>query len=378
MRRATETARAVRRALAGMLTLAGALCVWPSDADAAKVRELCEIQGARPNELKGLGYVVGLSGTGDKTPLTVEAEQRMLERMGLDVPAIKSLSSKNAALVVVTATLPAYVKEGTRIDAKVDALSDCKSLEGGMLVETFLYGPGTGKTVYAIAQGPVSVGGFNADTSAGASVRQNHVTAGRVPMGAIIEQEVPSTITDGERIVLTINRPDFQTASALQEAINGKFGESTAEALGAGSLRIAIPMDEQAHLVGFISRLQDLEVTTKQPARVIINERTGTVVVGGDVIIKPCQVAHGSITIKVATSTQATPAPIFSDQAPVVTQNTNLEVEKEDARLMPVQGTSAADVAQALNQLKVTPRDMIAIFQALSKAGALEAQLETM
>ncbi len=359
-----------------LLALAGCLCC--GTARAVKIREICEIQGARPNELKGVGYVVGLAGTGDKAALTVEAQQRMLDRMGIEIDNPKALSGKNSALVMVTATLPAYVKEGTRIDVKVDALADCKSLEGGMLLETYLYGPGPNKTVYALAQGPISVGGFNTDASGGSSVRENHVTAGRVPGGATIEREVPSTITDGERIVLTVNQPDFQTASELQQAINLEFGDGTATALGAGSLRIGIPMEEQSNLVGFIARLQDVDVRTKQPARIVINERTGTIVVGGEVVIKPCQVAQGSITIKIDTATEVTPAPVFSDQPPAVTQNQTLAVTKEDAHLMPVQGTSAADVAQALNQLKVTPRDMIAIFQALSKAGALEAELETM
>lgn len=355
-----------------------AFCLTSGSASAAKIRELCEIQGARTNELKGVGYVVGLAGTGDKATLTVEAQQRLLDRLGVEVDNLKSLTGKNSALVMVTATLPAYAKEGTRIDVKVDTLSDSKSLEGGMLMETYLYGPGPSKTVYALASGPISTGGFNADTSGGTKVRENHTASGRIPQGATIEREVPSTITDGERIMLAINQPNFQTANALQESINSGFGEGTATALGAGSLRVTIPADEQVNLVSFIAKLQAIEVDTQQPARIVINERTGTIVVGGDVTIKPCQVAHGNVTIKIATSLEVTPAPVFSDQAPVVTQNQTLDVIREDARLLPVQGTSAADVAQALNQLKVTPRDMIAIFQALSKAGALEADLETM
>lgn len=354
------------------------LVLFSTTASAAKIRELCEIQGARTNELKGVGYVVGLAGTGDKASLTVEAQQRLLDRLGVEVDNLKALSGKNSALVMVTATLPAYAKEGTRIDVKVDTISDSKSLEGGMLMETYLYGPGPSKTVYALASGPISTGGFNADVSGGTKVRENHTASGRIPQGGTIEREAPSTITDGERIMLAVNQPNFQTANALQESINKKFGEGTASALGAGSLRVTIPQEEQTNLVSFIARLQAVEVNTQQPARIVINERTGTIVVGGEVTIKPCQVAHGNVTIKISTTTEATPAPVFSDQPTVVTQNQTVDVVKEDARLLPVGGTSAADVAQALNQLKVTPRDMIAIFQALSKAGALEADLETL
>jgi flagellar P-ring protein FlgI len=358
-----------------MLTLA---LLIASTTHAARLRELCEVQGARNNELKGVGYIVGLAGTGDKSPLTVEAQQRMLDRLGIQVDNLKALTSKNSAIVMVTATLPPFIKEGTRIDVKVDALSDCESLEGGMLLETYLYGPGPSKTVYALAQGPVSVGGFNADASGGSTVRRNHVTAGRVPGGGVIEQEAPSTITDGRRIILTLNRPDFSAADTIQKGIQDVFGPKSAEALSPGSIRVNIPEEDQDNLVSFIAKLQDITVTTTQPARIVINERTGTVVVGGDVTIKPCQVAQGSITITVDRAQEVLPPLSFIDPNPIVVEDETLTVKEEELHLMPVEGTSAADVAQALNQLKVTPRDMISIFQALRSAGALEAELETM
>ncbi len=363
-------------ALLALLVLVALLA--PPTAHAARLGDLCEVQGARGNILKGTGIVVGLSGTGDGSQIAIKSQERMLDRMGIDVESLKELKSKNCALVMVTATIPAFAKEGTRIDVKVDSLQDAKSLEGGMLLETHLMGPGDSESVYAVAQGPVSVGGFNADASGGTNVRKNHVTSGRIPMGAYVEREVPSNITDGQRIVLALTRPDFQTAHTMQESVNKYFEEDTAMAMGAGTVRVTIPERLQGDLVSFIAELQTLTVETAVPARVVINERTGTIVVGGDVIIKPCQVAHGSLTIKIASTPLVAPALPFTDAQPIVTEAIELTVEEQPAHLMPVAGTSAADVAEALNQLRVTPRDMISIFQALRLAGSLEADLETM
>ena len=360
------------------VAIATLACLLCAAAHAARVRDLCEVQGARGNMLKGIGLVVGLAGTGDKVKAALVAQERVLQRLNIDVESVKDLKSDNTAIVMVTAEIPAFAKEGTRLDVKVDSMYDCESLEGGLLLETHLFGPGMGDTVYAVAQGPLSIGGFNADASGGASYRQNHTTSGRIPMGAYVENEVPSTITDGQRIMLLMKRPDFGTADNIQSAINEALGEESAVALGAGSVRITIPEAYQANLVSFIAKVENIEVTTSVPASVVINERTGTIVVGGDVIIKPCQVAHGTLTIKIETLPIVTPALPFTDADPVVTEQVNIEVEEPEAHLMPVEGTSAGDVAEALNRLRVTPRDMISIFQALREAGALEADLEIM
>ncbi len=374
MREASTDRRPWRRCLPLALTVV--LLAWP--AAAARIGDLCEVQGVRGNILSGTGIIVGLNGTGDSAGAAVIALERMNERLGIDVDNLKELSSKNAAVVNVTAVIPAYAKEGTRIDVSVHSIYDAKSLEGGTLMETYLRGPGGSETVYAVAQGPVSIGGFNADAGGGTSVRQNHVTAGRIPMGAYVENEVPSTITDGERLVLLLKRPDINTASGIQESINQVYGNGAAEATGGGSVRVRIPPAEQSDLFGFIARLDTIDVTTTAPSKVVFNERTGTIVVGGNVMIKPCQVAHGSLTIKIATTPQVTPALSFTDADPVVTESVELEVEEPEVYLMPVEGTSAGDVAEALNRLRVTPRDMISIFQALREAGALEADLEIM
>lgn len=363
----------------GMLVLAAALLVpvlVSEEAGASRIKDLCEIQGARGNTLKGIGLIVGLAGTGDKKAAAVRAQERM-RRMGVDIASDSALKSDNMALVIVTATIPPFAKEGTRIDVQVSSIYDCESLEGGILLDTRL--AGIDGAVYAVAQGSVSVGGFNAAGGGGASVRKNHVTAGRVPMGAYVEREIPSTITDGERIMLLLKRPDFGTANNIRSAINRRIEAGCASALGAGTVGVLIPVDARPDLVEFIARIQDIDVESDAPSsRVVINERTGTIVVGGAVRIRPCQVAHGSLKISVAkTPLVSQPLP-FSAGVTAEVEATTLEVEEETAFLMPLEGVSAADVAEGLNRLKVTTRDMISIFQALREAGVMDADLEIM
>ncbi len=354
--------------------LLAALALLAPAAHAARIKELCEVQGARGNALMGIGIVVGLAGTGDSVPEAVRAQQRMLQRLDIDVTSLGNLNSDNVAVVIVTATFPPFGRSGTRIDVQASSLYNCESLEGGILLNTQL--SGDDGRVYAVAQGAISTGGFNAG-GGGASVTRNHVTVGRVPMGAYLEREIPSTITDGERVTLLLKKPDFINASLIEQALNTYLGTPAASAFGAGSINVKVPAARQADLVQFIADIQDLDVQTPQPTRVVINERTGTIVVGGTVEVKPCQVAHGNITITVATS------PVFP-LAPLIGQEerqgeiTDLEVIEQPAYLLPVSGTTASEVALALNKLKVTPRDLIAIFQALRESGALEADLEIM
>jgi flagellar P-ring protein precursor FlgI len=347
------------------------LCV---PAHGARLKELCEVQGVRGNLLKGVGLVVGLNGTGDDSPSAIRAQTYALERMGFELKDFEDVASANAALVMVHGTLPAYAKEGTRIDVRVMSVNDAESLQGGVLMETQLEGM-DGK-VYAVAQGPLSVGGFNAD-GGGADVRQNHPTVGNIPMGAYVEREVPSTITDGKRLTLSLKDPDFTTAADVQNVINDTMGDGTAFALGAGAVQVRIPPGTRS-LVGFIAELEQLAVDAKAPTKVVLNSRTGTVVVGGNVMILPCQVAHGNLTIEIDRELNVyQPEPLAGGET-VVTETTDIDVETEEGFLMPVEGTSAADVATALNRLKVTPRDLISIFQALREAGALVADLEVM
>ena len=232
-------------------------------ASATRIKDLCEVQGVRGNSISGMGLVVGLAGTGDKSPLALEALEQVLRRSGIEVKDGASLKSANVAVVAVEGVLPAFAKEGTRIDVTVKSISDAKSLEGGSLLSTLLLGA-DGET-YAMAQGAVSTGGFNADTGGGASVRLNHVTVGRIPMGAYVEREVPSTITDGERIMLLLKQPDFGTARNIEDVINKELEAASSSALGGGSVMVMVPEENRPRLVEFIARIQDLSVETDTP-----------------------------------------------------------------------------------------------------------------
>jgi flagellar P-ring protein precursor FlgI len=352
-----------------------ALLLTALQAEAVRIGDLCDVQGVRGNILKGQGIIVGLAGTGDNAAAAVRAQERMLKRLTIDIDSTGELSTDNSAVVMVTATLPPFAKEGTRIDVQVSSLYDSESLEGGILMNTHL--TGDDGRVYAVAQGPISTGGFNANAT-GAAARQNHVTVGRVPNGAYVEREVPSTYHDGGRLVLMVRQPDFVTANNIQKMLNTTFGLDSAYALGAGAIKVNIPAGEKADIVAFVAKLLEIDVSARQPARVVINERTGTIVIGGTVGVKPCQVAHGNITITVAaTPVIAQPAPLAQGDT-VVTQVTDLNVTQDDARFNEIKGSTAADVAKSLNTLKVPPRDMISIFQALREAGALDAELEIM
>jgi len=342
---------------------------------AMAIRDLCDVQGARNNTLTGVGIVVGLRGTGDSAEAAITAQRNLLDRLGVEIQDIDTLSSKNVAICTVTATLPPFSKEGTAIDVTVHSIYDAKSLEGGQLLDTYMRGP-VGETVYAVAGGPISVGGFDTDVSAGSSVRNNHGTVGRIPGGATVEHEVPASITDGERLTLLVKRPSFEAADGIRRVVDETYGPGTADALSGGAVQIRIPKEEQQDLIAFVADLNKLRVDVAQKAIVVINERTGTIVVGGDVMIKPCQVAHGSLTVKIANTRTPVPALPFTDADPIVVENADVDVEEPEVYLAPVQGTSAAEVAQALNGLRLTPRDMIAIFDAINKAGALEAELE--
>jgi len=358
-----------------VVALLTAFLVLTTTADAARLEDLCEIQGARGNPLHGIGLVVGLAGTGDGAKDAIARQGELLKRLDIESVSARDLASDNIAVVTVDALFPPFAKEGTRIDVRVSSLYDAESLEGGTLLQTFL--KGVDDEVYAIGQGPVSVGGFNADAG-GASIRQNHVTTGRVPMGAYIEREIPSTITDGQRVTLLLKRPHFGTANNIREAVDTEFGAGSGLALSPGAVNVSIPSALQSDLVGFIAGLLSLNVDAEVPSRVVINERTGTIVVGGRVMIKACQVAHGNLTIEIARTPVISQPNPFGEGETVVAESVDLLASAEPAYFMPVEGTSAGDVARALNNLQVTPRDMIAIFQAIREAGAMDADLETM
>ncbi|HUO64277.1 MAG TPA: flagellar basal body P-ring protein FlgI [Terriglobales bacterium] len=345
-----------------------------------RVKDVARIHGVRDNDVYGYGLIVGLNGTGDRStasPFTPQTIANMLQRLGIAVPPL-ALNSKNVAAVMVTAKLPPFVKTGTTLDVLVSSLGDSSTLQGGTLLLTPLQGP-DGRT-YALAQGPVSVGGVAASGGTGDSVQKNHPTVGRIPGGALVEREVPAAL-DPSAFSLTLLQGDFTTAVRLAEAVNGAGMGSLARAINPTTVTVSVPPAEQYRLMEFISRIEALTLRVDAPARVIINERTGTVVLGSQLRIATVAIAHGNLIVQIKNETQVSQpgafAPIGSQT--VVVPKSDVGVKEEKSQLAVVrEGASIGDVVQGLNSLGVTPRDLISILQAIRQAGALMAELEIM
>ncbi len=359
------------------------LTLWlPSPAEAARVRELVEIAGVRDNQLTGYGIVVGLNGTGDsqQSRFTIQSVAAILRRLGVTIdPAL--IRTKNAAAVMVTTNLGPHVNPGTRVDVTVSSMGDARSLLGGTLVQAPLLG--ADQEVYAVAQGSVVIGGFSAQGGNGSSVSLNHVTAGRVPNGAIVERAVPMSGLEGDIIELNLQQPSFVTASRIATAINGELGEDAAQATNSGTVQVRVPEAYASNRVGLVAAIQQLEVDPDQPSRIIIDERTGTIVLGAGVTIGEVAIAQGGLTIEVSERFAVSQPRALADGTTVVTQEsgvraeTGLNVEGAEGTVAYVPATaSLADVVRALNALGAGPRDLIAIFQALRSAGALQAEIE--
>ena len=361
--------------------LAGLILVWFSfsaAADDVRVGDLVTISGARDNQLNGFGLVVGLAGDGDKDPVyTQQTIANMLQRYGVNVQSILTqISAKNVAVVIVTADIPAFAKPGARIDVQVSSMGDAKSLQGGVLLQTPLLG--ADNKVYAVAQGPVAVGGFTVGNGGGggASVTKNFPTAGTIISGAIVEKEIPTSVVCNNTVELLLRDPSFISASLMADAINNIFTNS-ARALDSMSVQVHMPEGTQDNLVDFIARLEDVEMTPDVPARVIINERTGTIVATANIHISSCAVACGDITINISsTPVISQPSPFSQGGKTVVTSQTTTEVTENKTSMVALPELPTVEkVATALNSLGVTPRDMMAIFQAMKQAGALQADL---
>jgi flagellar P-ring protein precursor FlgI len=344
----------------------------------ARVKDIASIQGVRPNQLWGYGIIAGLTGTGDsqQTIFTVQSVLNMLRRKGLTLNVNpRQLQIKNVAAVGVTATLPPFARQGTRIDAQLSSLGDAKSLQGGTLLLTPLFG-GDGQ-VYAVAQGPVSLGGGFSARAAGATAQKSHLTTAFLAQGALVEREVPVSLGDGGSLTLALNRPDFTTAARLAAAINDTLGRGAAQPLDPGTVAVAVAREDA---VATATRIEQLDVKPDEVARVLLNERTGTVIIGSDVHIMPVAIAHGSLNVTVKTDFGVSqPAP-FSQGETVVVPDSTLKVEEGAKQNLVVlrAGVSLGDLVAALNALGVTPQDLIAILQAVKAAGALEAELELM
>ena len=362
------------RTAAWLLTLL--LGAWPSLAAAVPVRNLAEVRGVRPNQLIGYGLVVGLAGTGDRgqARFTLQSTAAMLRRLGATVSP-DAIRTKNAAAVIVTATLPPGAAPGTRIDVTVSSLGNATSLVGGTLLQTPLLG--ADRRVYAVAQGPLVVGGFSAGGRSGSSVQLNHVTAARVPSGAIVERPAPSAGLSGPALRLSLRRPSFETAARIAEAIDEALGEGTARALGPGTVEVKVPEAFAEDRVGLVARIGALEVEPEQVARVVVDERTGTVVIGAGVRVAEVAIAQGGLQVEVSeTPAVSQPGPLSGGRTAVVPQTEVQAAERPGTlRHLPA-GARLADVVAALNALGATPRQLVVVLESLRAAGALQADLE--
>ena len=344
---------------------------------ATRLKELVSIEGVRDNQLIGYGLVVGLNGTGDKRQTVFPAQMlsNMLQRMGVTVSPT-ALQAKNTAAVMVTATLPPFGQPGTRLDVTVAAMGDSNNLQGGMLLLTPLKAP-SGQ-VFAAAQGPVVTGGFVAGKG-GNNQTVNHPTVGRVPQGGIIEQAPPSSLGDGH-VRLQLHHADFTNASRVAAVVNQRFGAGgapVASALNSGLVAIDVPASYQGRSVEFVSQLENLRIDFDRPARIIINERTGTVSLGKEIRVSPVSILHGSLTVEIETTYDVSqPAPLSGGQTTVVPK-VGVGVKEDKARNISLKpGATVEDLVRALLAIGSTPRDVIAILQSLQAAGALSTEIE--
>ncbi len=369
--------RLLRIALALTALLASSALWWPHDAAAARLKELATVQGVRPNQLVGYGLVVGLDGTGDQTtqaPFANQSLLAMLQQMGVSVPPGTNMQLKNLATVMVTAQLPAFAQPGQTIDVNVSSLANAKSLRGGTLIATPL--KGADGQIYALAQGNLIVGGAGA-SAAGSKVQINHLAAGRIPEGATVERAVQTSLNQGDSIQLDLSSNDFQTAREVVRSINARMGDGVATALDGRSVRVQMPGSPDAR-VAFLAEIENLEVQRATPAaKVVINARTGSVVMNQAVTLAACAVAHGSLSVTISTTPQVSQPNAFGKGDTVVTQKADITIAQQAGSLvqMPA-GAKLADVVKALNSLGATPQDLLAILQAMKSAGSLTAELE--
>ena len=347
-------------------------------AQAERLKDIASIQGVRSNQLIGYGLVVGLNGTGDQTtqtPFTLQTFNNMLTQFGIKVPAnIGSVQLKNVAAVSIHADLPPFAKPGQTIDITVSSIGNAKSLRGGSLLLTPL--KGIDGNIYAIAQGNLVVGGFDASGNDGSRVTVNVPSSGRIPSGATVERAVPSAFGQGNSLTLNLNRPDFTTAKNIVDRINDLLGPGVANAVDAASVRISAPLDPNQR-VDYIAILENLEINLGQAAaRVIINSRTGTIVIGQNVRVAPAAVTHGSLMVSISEDPIVSqPAP-FSEGQTVVVPNSRIQAEQERNPMFKfAPGTTLDEIVRAVNQVGAAPSDLMAILEALKQAGALQAEL---
>jgi flagellar P-ring protein FlgI len=363
------------------LLIAAAVILASASSASAEVRikDVTDVGGARGNQLFGFGLVVGLDGTGSRSTFTQDVAVQMLQRMNYTTgifaanPAESIIRSTSISAVLVTAEIGPFNRKGARIDVTVSAIDDTRSLQGGTLIFTPLRG--ADGNVYALAQGPLSVGGFSVTVGGGGGVQKNHLNVGRIPGGGIIEKEAPGELVRDGKATLLLRDPDFNTARLIAKTINDRY-PNTALAADPGAVILCQPADPCKTVTQFLAEVGLLEVRPDQTARVVINERTGTVVAGERVSISPIAVAHGNLYIGVSITPIISQPPPLSGGTTVVARQVQVAGSEQQARLIPIpQSTTVAEVARSLNALGVTPRDLIAIFQTMKRSGALHADL---
>ncbi len=362
-----------------VVMIAAAVVALPAgEARAERIKDMAQVQGVRTNQLIGYGLVVGLNGTGDQTsqaPFTVQSLTNMLAQLGVTVPANVTPQLKNVAAVSVHAVLPAFMKPGQTIDITVNSIANAKSLRGGSLLVTPLHG--LDGQVYAIAQGNLIVSGFGVEANDGSKLTVNVPSSGRIPNGATVERLVPSQINQGDAIILNLNDPDFTTATRLVQSVNKGLGEGAATVLDGGSIRVQAPMDATQR-VAFLSVIENLEVEpASAPARVIINSRTGTVVISSNVHVSPAAVSHGSLSVTIKEEQSVSqPGPFAKVGTTAVVTNSTIKVDQGSDRMFLFKpGVELEQIVRAVNEVGAAPGDLVAILEALREAGALQAEL---
>ncbi len=355
--------------------LVALLLVLPGTVRGARIKDLAEIQGVRANALMGYGLVVGLQGTGDSAAslFANRSLAGLLAKLGIVVdPTL--LRVKNVAAVMVTAELPPFARVGEPLDVTVSSVGDAKNLQGGTLLATPLLG--VDGEVYALAQGPLSIGGFGASSQQGDRVQRNHLTVGRIPSGALVERELGVRLGSRESVRFVLREKDFTTAARLAQVVNEAIGAGTAWAADSGSIEVRIPDTYRMNPVPFLARVEDLDVQPDRVAAVVLNERTGTVVIGAEVRISAIAISHGNLSIRISTRTAVSqPAPFAERGDTVVFDNEEIVIQEQGSALAVVQGITIGELVRALNAIGASPRDLIAILQSIKAAGALQAEL---
>ncbi|MAM88117.1 flagellar basal body P-ring protein FlgI [Allohahella sp. A8] len=341
---------------------------------AERLKDISSIAGVRSNPIIGYGLVVGLDGTGDSAPFTNQTFRNMMNRFGVTIPPNVNPNTKNVAAVTLHADLPAFAKPGQRIDITVSSIGNAKSLRGGSLLLANMRG--ADGQVYATAQGNLIVGGFGVEGADGSSVTVNQPSVGRIPNGASVERSVPTSFSEGDTITFQLNSPDFTTAKRVQEAINTMLGEGVASAVDANSVRVQAPRDA-AQRVSYLSILENLDVEPgTETARIVINSRTGTIVVGQNVKVLPAAVTHGSLSVTISESLGVSQPNALAGGETVVVPDTQIDVNQEPARMFQFgPATTLAEIVRAVNQVGAAPGDVMAVLEALKQAGALRAEL---